>query len=118
LNTLLAVAITQAKDHIKADDDLVTQLKAAMMATKNHWLVTNDNDRFLAAVAAVMEFYGEGSDVWKQLENKIKNLNKIGIALAAAEAGVSVDWASLVNELPDQPEIVGLQQLWFEVKNQ
>ena len=55
MNNLIHVAIAEAKAAAKLETTLKGRLEAAMRATRNHWLVTDDDSRFQAAVAAAYE---------------------------------------------------------------
>ncbi len=49
-NTLLKVAVAEAKAAAKGLDTLEAKIKAAMDTTRNHWLVTDEEERFQAAI--------------------------------------------------------------------
>ncbi len=106
------IAIAEAKDAAQAEPgDLTAKLKAAMKATKGHWLVTSEDQQFRSAVGGVMLVYGPGSEEFKRLERELKQLAQVSAILAAAQAG-------LVVELPEpdaEPlEPIGLMGLWSE----
>lgn len=105
------VALTEAKHAIRADDSLEDQLRASPRATKDHWLVTNEGERFKAAVGAVMSFHGPESDAFKRLAWEVRQLDKISAMQQAALAGLSVDVGSLDFELGEY-EPIGLLGMW------
>jgi hypothetical protein len=68
----IAIAVAEAEDAIQTlEADLAGMVRAAMRATYEHWLVTDEDDQFLAAVAAVMEHYGKESPEGVRLASEI-----------------------------------------------
>lgn len=109
------IALTEAQNAIKDDNTLIEQLKASMLVTHDHWMCTDENEQFKAAVGAVMLHYGQNSDEFVRLGREMKSLNKVSAALNAAQAGVSVDFNSILDAKGDEYEPLGLLKLWREI---
>ena len=105
MSNILEIGIFDAHDAAKVETDLIEQLKAAMRATSNHWLIMNENEQFKAAVLGVMFCYGEGDDEYQRLK---KELN----LLATISQRHPIDLSSLGDFEP-----VGIAGIWREVKN-
>lgn len=106
------IALTEAQSAIGGDGTLIEKLKTAMLTTRDHWMCTDENEQFKAAVGAVMLHYGQNSDEFVRLEREMKSLNKVSAALNAAQAGVSVDFNSILDAKGDEYEPLGLLKLW------
>lgn len=109
LSSAALVALHEAKAAIVGIDGLEQRLRAAMRATRHHWMATNEEDRFKAAIGAVMLSYGEGSDEWKRLAWEVQQLGKISAMQQAALAGLSISLDSLDFS---GGEPIGLLALW------
>jgi hypothetical protein len=113
LSGTLMIAASEARHAIKnMSGDVVEKLKAAMKATRNHWMATNEDEQFKAAVIAVMLHYGEGTDEYNRLKWELENLKRFSAALSAAQAGISVDFTSVVQEEEKANKPIGLLKLW------
>lgn len=119
-NAPMILAIEDAKQVAgQVDGDIVARLQAAMIATKDHWLLTVEDERFRSAVGGVMAFYGEGSSEYERLKRELNNLGKFSAGLGATQAGIEVNWLSLLSELADEAEEyqpLGLLNIWRGVK--
>lgn len=100
----LRIAIADAQTAVKAGDSLEDRLRAAMGRTHGHWLITDEDEQFRAAIGAVMLDASE--DERERLEAEIHKLK----TLSALVSGVPVDM-DRVNSA-DDPEPVGLMKLW------
>jgi hypothetical protein len=100
---LLAIAATEAKAAAASESTLEAQLRAAMCVTRTHWLVTDEDDRFKAAVAAVFEL--SDPETQERLGAELQALR----GLAEGKAG------ALFGMLDAGQEPVGLLGLWREV---
>jgi len=115
LPVTIQIAMAEAKSDVeKAEGGLLEKLKAAMKATHDHWMVTNEDEQFRAAIGAVMVFYGQGSEEFKRLEWEMGNLNRFSAALSASQVGVSVDFGSILDEQEYEP--IGLLKLWRDLR--
>ena len=102
LPVTIQIAMAEAKSNVeKAEGGLPEKLQAAMKATRDHWMVTE------------MVFYGQSSEEFKRLKWEMGNLNRFSAALNASQAGVSVDFSSVLDEQEYEP--IGLLSLWREL---
>lgn len=110
LSTSMTIAIQQIKINLP-EGDLKTKLKAAMREAKDHWLVTREDEQFRCAVGAVMLHYGPDTEEFKRLEWEMGNLNRFSAAMVAAQTGVNVDFASVL-DTDQKYEPIGLLAMW------
>lgn len=103
----ISIAATKARQAAEKETTLEGRIRAAMKATRQHWMATEEDDQFKAAVAAIYELSDEPtrSKILKEME-ALRNIN-------ALISGVPVDLAALPE--PD-PEPIGLLNYWREVK--
>ena len=114
-NSVMIIAITEMLQTINESQGIEDRLKASMKIAKHHWLVTAEDERFKAAVGAVMQSYGHGSPEWTQLETELKGLAQMSAIINAAQAGLVVDADSI--ELPPEGfKPIGLTKLWRETE--
>lgn len=102
----LMIAITEAESAAKKEKTLIGRLKAAMRATKDHWMLTDEDGRFRAAVGAAMLLSDE------ETQGRIKRELTVLKTLSAAMNGVPVDFSAM----SDIEEPIGLIKIWNEVK--
>lgn len=113
-NNLIAIAMTEAAsalEGLSSGASKVDKLKAAMKVTKDHWLCTNEDEQFEAAVSAVMHVEGLESDFAKQILEECTNIGKLNAFFRAAQAGLEV----MPPEISAEYETLGLMRLWNEV---
>lgn len=103
--TAIMIAATEAKEEAIGCKTLTEQLRAAMNCTKDHWILTNEEDQFKAAIAAVMLLCPDDDKI--RIETEIKQLNM----LSAAMSGVPVDFGQM-DEIKDP---IGLLGMWKDV---
>ena len=111
---LVAIAAVEAKSAAEnlPEEDVKGRLRAAMEATREHWLVTNESQRFVSAVAGVMQLYPEDSPVRQQLKDELDALRYLGegnfhalIAIVQQREG----------QAEERPAPIGIQQIWRDV---
>jgi hypothetical protein len=108
---LIAISETKANLADKKFERVDDLLRAAMKATRNHWLVTTEDERFRAAVGAAMLL---ASDTDKErIRREIETLKRFSAAMVAAQQGVVVDFASVL-PLEEPKDVIGLMNLWRE----
>lgn len=110
-NTIL-IAITETEGVVKRNQDkpLIERLKIAMKATRNHWLVTDEDGQFQAAVGAVLLTANE------EETERIKAELAILKGLNAAFSGVPVNMRALLAG-QEKVELIGLSKIWAETKD-
>jgi len=109
------IAIMETKFAIAGETDLMAALKKAMAATRDHWMCTNEDERFRAAIGGVMLHFGEGSDEFRRLQSEMSQLNRFSAALQATQVGVAVDFGKTIGDLVAEQELekpIGLLALW------
>jgi hypothetical protein len=85
---------------------LEDKIKAAMRVTKDHWMETDENNQFLAAIEAV--FPECSPEDQAKIKDEISMLQMLG----AATQGVPVDFS----RMPEIKNPIALRRLWAEVK--
>lgn len=110
LSNCILVAITETQMCIEKMDDepLEARLKKAMQEMQHHWLVTNQEEQFQAAVGAVLITATEEEK--ERINAELRTLK----ALSAAMSGVPVDMGRAVDAL-EGIKPVGLTKIWKEV---
>ena len=104
-NTVIMIAATDAMDACKGKKTLKAKLLAAMRAVKDHWLLTNKDEQFIAAIGGVAEISSE--DDKHQILTEAKFLKAITSALNGG--GV------VLPQPPDGFKPIGLIKMWCEV---
>lgn len=113
-NTML-IAIHEAKGAAESESgNLEAKLTAAMKATKDHWLITSDDERIRAAVGGVMLVYGKDSKEYARLEQEMNVIRKLNAMLFAGQQGLSVDIDE--NTFKTEYEPIGILKLWEKLK--
>ncbi len=108
MDAIDAIAITEAKLAAEGKGTLEERLEVAMHATKNHWLLTDEDRRFTAAIGGVLLVSNE------EEQERIKVELGILRALSAACSGAPMDMTALPD--PDEYTPVGLQKMWKRIK--
>ena len=103
---VLMIAVTEAKEAAKVEASLEGKLRAAMNATKNHWMATDQDTQFKAAIGAVLLLIdGEEKSRLEEELLALKNVN-------AMFSGVSVNIDAI--KVPENP--IGVMKMWQEIK--
>jgi hypothetical protein len=105
-NTML-IAISETASQIKGKHtDVKDMLRESMKIMSNHWLVTWEDQRFRAAVGAVMLL------CTPEEKNTLEKEMKLLQGLSVATSGIPVDLTSLIEEdfVP-----IGALGIWKEV---
>lgn len=112
-DVLMSLVASECRQAVKAcDGNLQAKLRAAMMAAKDHWMVTDREMQFKGAVAAVMAHYGKNSPECARIEAELMKIRQFNAFFAAAEAGLS---PTLPENVGEQPEPIGIMKMWREV---
>lgn len=103
----LMIAVTEAGHAIKGKSfpTLEAKLEAAMEATKDHWMLTDEDGRFRAAIGAVL--CDCTPDEKERIESEMLALR----TLSAMFSGIPVDLAGM--KAPENP--LKLMDLWRKV---
>jgi hypothetical protein len=115
-NVVISIAVAEIRDDLSNIDGLENRLTEAMKKMRNHWMCTDENEQFKAAVSAVMVSYDEDSPERTRLEKELKKVNQTNAALNAAIAGVPVDFAAMIDNEEDDFEPIGVMEIWRNSK--
>jgi hypothetical protein len=110
VSTLVMIAAVAAEHAARgAGGSLENRLRAAMVATKDSWVTTDESVRFGAALEGCARTCDAGE--LERIEAEIRRLQTIDALLA----GVPVDMERVEQARADAPEPVGTIKLWREV---
>lgn len=107
-DNLIAIAMvepTSALEQLADDAPLADRFRCAFKAVQRHWMVTDPEKQYRAAVGAVYTLASE--DERERIEAEMQSLN----ALNAMLSGLPIDLDRV--ETPDDP--IGIMKLWYEV---
>jgi hypothetical protein len=114
--TTFNIALTEAVLAIEDMKGSIEKLlRKAMSITKGHWVCTDEDDQFGAAVGAVMLHFGEDSEEFARLKWEMGNISRFSAALSTAQLGVQVDMSTVL-KTHEKFTAIGLAKLWTEVK--
>ena len=103
------IAVTEAEEAAKQEVDLKDKIIAAMKVTEDHWMITDEDLRFKAAIAgAISACLSENSK-----ERIIEEVNALS-CLSTMLSGGSVDLSEI--KMPENP--IGLMKLWMDIKEE
>lgn len=108
-NVVLIAAVEADHAAETAGPTVEEKVKAAMKATRGHWMATREEDQFLAACEGAARHLGE--DERARMVETIRIMN----ALGSAVSGVPVDFGALIPENEeDRIEPYPLRKWWEE----
>lgn len=114
MDNLVALAAMDAQYAAeKAEPNLEAQLRAAMEATRSHWMVTNEDTQFMAACEGTARVCSPEDK--ERIEASLRLLS----SLSAASSGVPVDFGALLPDDEDEEPVkpARLMPLWREIKH-
>lgn len=111
ISNSMIIAINEIKSRLDKNAPLEDRLRKAMREALNHWLITNENEQFNCAVAAVLLTASEKERARISVEMKFLK------ALNVSSENVPVNWELLMDELEGQ-EPIGLLPLWRSIKEE
>lgn len=106
----MRIAMAEAASSVKKAEGIEAKFKAAANVTRGHWMCTDEDQQFRAAVGAVMIDYGASSPEFARIDAEMTSIEMLNAIITAAQSGVGI---SLPDELPDF-ERVGLLDMWRE----
>lgn len=113
MSASVMIAISEARLKCEGEPDVLERLRKAMRETCDHWMETNDQERFRAAIAAAVV---ESNEVDREnITKAFQNMVKMAAFLNAVIQGVPVDLDKMLADKPTE-ELLPLRQLWDEVK--
>lgn len=106
MDNSMCIAVTEAREACKGKKSLPKRVRSAMEATKHHWLVTDENKRFQAAIAGLLVECSE--EERERVAKEMKALQTLNTMLS----GVKVDMSNF--EVPKKP--LKLMEIWGSIK--
>lgn len=113
ISNSMNVAIQEIHSHLKKEQPIRERFKEAAKIAVDHWLITDEDERFRCAVGAVM------LDATPE-ERLIINDEMASLrAMSAMMSGVPVDLEALFGSDPMEriDKFYGLLAIWKEVRN-
>ena len=101
----LQIATTEAREACKGKKSLHGRMIAAMKTTKNHWMVTNEDEQLQAAVCATMLESNE--DDRKVIEDEWKALRRLSLILSGVGS---------IADIQTPKKTIGIFKLWKGLK--
>jgi len=106
-DTILLIAITEAKEAAKNETTLEGRLRVAMNTAKDFWMSTDDDLRFRAAIGAAMLLSDEPDK--ELITQELKQIR----TLSAILNGVPVD----LDAIKPLENAIGLIKMWGDIKS-
>lgn len=104
---IVALEARQAVEALPAGTSLEDRLRAAMKASRDHWMATDEGDQLMGACEAV---YGLASSTERE---RIEADLRVMSSLSALMSGVPVAIDQI--DVPENP--LGIRRLWREVQS-
>lgn len=109
--TDMLIAITQARAAAEGDDrDVEDRLRAAMKATRNHWMCRDEDAQFRSACAGVLLVLDEDDPDRTRIRLEMETLRNLSLLIEGAPLDVERAFPDTV----DPEGFIGLMQLWTE----
>ncbi len=109
----MMIAVHEARSACKGEPDITKRIQKAMKVCKDHWMETNQDNQFRAALAAaIMESDEPEKD---RISRSSHALGRLGAMLNALQAGVPVDLEAMAAEKRDE-DLLPLTALWRDLQ--
>ncbi len=105
---VLMIGATEAKLAIPTEGTLEGKAIAAMKAMKDFWMSVDENERFMSAVAGLLQHFGEGSPEYDRITHELKAIRLMNAGLVVGNLD------ALGAHMEGGPEPIGLMKLWHE----
>lgn len=105
----MMIIVSEAKGRAEGIQDFEEMARVCMDVAANHWMVTDENEQFRGALAAILTL---ADNEYKPRVERTIELQK---ALSAAASGVPVDFGSALESSDIEP--VPLMKWWHEIKH-
>lgn len=104
-----------ALDALPEGASLEDRLTAAMRSVRGHWLCTNEESQFIAALGAVAQ--RASPEEVERITAEVEDMRRASAMLEAMQAGVSVDLEQMLADKTARDEergftLIGLRGLW------
>ena len=103
--TTIAIVAAECKHAAEGKETLEERIQAAFDVARNHWLITDDNERFQGGVAAIYELSDE--DTRERIKQEMDSLR----TLSAMLSGVPIDFDRF-NDQTKELKPIGLMKKW------
>jgi len=105
MNNSVMIAVVEAREACRGKKRLRDRLLAAMKKTKNHWLVTNEDERLQAAIcAATLESNEDDAKAIKDEWDALKVLSSLLSGMGS------------IVDIQTPKKTIGIFKLWKELK--
>lgn len=111
-NAAMMIAATEAQDKCRGEPDIIERLRKAMNATKDHWMVTDYEMQFKAALAAAM--MESPPDDKARIQRGLERMGRVAAMLRALQVGVAVDLDAEATAISEE-EPLPLGKMWREI---
>jgi hypothetical protein len=103
--TIISIVAAECKRAAEGKETLEERIDAVFEVARNHWLTTDENERFQGGVAAIYELSDE--DTRERIKQEMDSLR----TLSAMLSGVPVD-VERFNEETKEMKPIGLMKKW------
>lgn len=105
----VVIAIEEIKSKLDTTKPFLDNIPIAMKEAQNHWLVTDEEERFKSACGALLLIADEENK--NRLENELQGLR----AISSMQSGVPVDLEAMMKQM-DTKKFFGLTKIWRDLK--
>lgn len=105
----IIIAINEITIQIDHSKPAIEKIRESMILAKKHWIVTNHEEQFKAAIGAVL--LSATPEEKQVIEAEMEDMNQFGSALHASSLGVPVDFISFLGQ-KDRSKFYGLMGIW------
>ncbi len=102
------IAIQEIKGNLDKSKPFLDNIKSAMNAAQNHWLVVDEEERFKSACGALLLIADEENK--EIMEQELKGLQSI----SAMQSGILVDLEATMQM--GTKKFFGLMKIWRDLK--
>lgn len=103
------VAMQEVHRLVDPAASLEAQLQAAMKGVQHHWMATEEDHQFHAAIGAVLMNYTPDAPEWNRIKYELAQLKRLKTLFEAARLGLSVEGLHIPE---NAPEPIGLLAMW------
>ena len=104
INIAISIIEAEAREDINAAKTVKDKFKAAFSRARNHYMFTDEDIQFRAAIGAVLIVLDKDSDDYNRVLKEVHTLN----TLSAALSGIPVNF----NQMEIDFEPIGPMKLW------
>lgn len=112
--TATAMIEAELRDDLAKITDLEEALRFAFKKVQRHWMFTDQNDQFAAAVGAVGLRFGLDSPEFERLRKASEAQKRAAAIMNALQAGIPMDLESLASQAESEGPVIPLNRLWWD----